>query len=161
MRITKWGEYGILCSSYLASKFEAGSAASAAEISEAQNIPLQYTQQILHRLRKGGVIKSLRGPHGGFRLTKSPAETTLKDILYAAEGKTFELICDTHPLAPGVCDAETDCGLKAVWQDLRETIDLVLEKKTLASISALSGLSRQQLVAAPVRHVRSAGNAAP
>ena len=147
MRITKWGEYGILCSAYLATKHGTGGAASAAEIGEAQNIPLQYTQQILHRLRKGGVIKSLRGPHGGFILAKSPAETTLKDILYAAEGKTFELICDAHPLTPGVCDADSDCGLKHVWEELRDSIDALLNERNLASIDIKRDFRRQNLVA--------------
>ena len=80
MKITKWGEYGILCCVYLAQN-NGNRAVGAGEISESQSIPLQYTHQILQRLRKGGIIESLRGPHGGYRLAKSAENTTLKDIL--------------------------------------------------------------------------------
>lgn len=146
MHITKWGEYGILCCIYLAAKAETNEAIGAAEIAHAQDIPLQYTQQILHRLRKGEVITSVRGPHGGFRLSKTPAETTLKDILYAAEGATFEVICETHPIYQEACGPESDCGLKDVWVELRQAIDQILEGKTLAQLITKQRPRMEQLV---------------
>ena len=134
MRITKWGEYGILCSLYLARKHQEG-AVGAAEIAETQEIPLQYTQQILQRLRKGGIIKSVRGPKGGYALRRSPEETTLKDILYAAEGDTFEVVCDVHPVYSEMCGTK-NCGLRSVWHDLKQAVDVLLEQRTLAWIMA-------------------------
>ncbi|NLF25682.1 MAG: Fe-S cluster assembly transcriptional regulator IscR, partial [Deltaproteobacteria bacterium] len=65
MRITKWGEYGILCCLYLA-RHGSEHSVGALELSRERHIPLQYTQQILQRLRRGGVIESLRGPGGGY-----------------------------------------------------------------------------------------------
>lgn len=135
MRVTKWGEFGILCSLYLARKYSEG-AVGAAEIAERQLIPLQYTQQILQRLRKGKVIQSVRGPHGGYRLARSPEAITLKDILYAAEGATFEIICETKPVYDEQCSADRQpaCGLRNVWYELRESIDALLTARTLASL---------------------------
>jgi Rrf2 family protein len=137
MRVTKWGEYGILCSLCLAEKHGQKAAVGAAEIAEARRIPIQYTQQILHRLRKGGIVKSTRGPHGGFKLSKSPAETTLRDILCAAEGDTFEIICESRSSGANACSRRSFCGLKFVWQDLRSAINQVLEERTLATILKL------------------------
>ena len=131
MRITKWGEYGILCSLYLARK-ESGIAVGAAEIAETQGIPVQYTQQILQRLRKGEVIHSVRGPHGGYALSRPPAQTTLRQILAAAEGDTFEIICDSNPIYPDACDNNNGCGLRTVWQDLKLAIDQLLDSRSLA-----------------------------
>ena len=152
MRITRWGEYGILCCLYLASKHEDNHALGAAEIAESQNIPLQYAQQILHRLRKGGIIKSSRGPHGGFRLAKGPEDTNLKDVLYAAEGTTLEVICQTDPVYPNLCSSASACGLKDVWMDLKQAIDQVLEKQTLAIIMKKhTNFNHQALVPSPSR----------
>lgn len=160
MHITRWGEYGILCSLYLATRSEAGTAIGAAEIAKAQNIPLQYAQQILHRLRKGGVIKSVRGPHGGFQLSKPPAETNLKEILYAAEGATFEVVCDVDPVYSEKCGPLAECGLKHVWYELKDAIDGILDKTSLASIAAKHQLHVQsEIVPAPLRSATAAPQA--
>jgi len=146
MRVTKWGEYGILCCLHLArqqlGELSAGSASlipnnapiGALEISKAHGIPLQYAQQILHRLRKGGIIKSVRGPRGGFKLVRSPATTNLKDVLYAAEGHTFHLICDDNPIHDNCSQAAKDCGLRWVWNDLKTAVDGLLESRSLLDL---------------------------
>jgi Rrf2 family iron-sulfur cluster assembly transcriptional regulator len=138
MRVTKWGECGILCALYLARRYDE-STVGASDIAENQGLDLQYTQQILHRLRKGNVIESVRGPKGGYRLVQPPEKTTLKEILYAAEGDTFQIICDYAPIhpnadAPNQCATKETCSLHGVWQDLRTAIDALLEQKTLADL---------------------------
>jgi Rrf2 family iron-sulfur cluster assembly transcriptional regulator len=155
MRVTKWGECGVLCSLYLARRF-GESAVGAVEIAESQGLDLQYTQQVLQRLRKGGVVESERGPRGGYRLASSPETVTLKDILYAAEGDTFQIICDNAPIHPNpdnssICATKENCGLHSVWQDLRQAIDAILERRSLADLMAqeaqmpgLVTLSRRQ-----------------
>lgn len=137
MRITKWGEYGILCSLYLAGKELAERASvSAQEISDAQGIPIQYTHQILQRLRKGDIIKSVRGPKGGFCLARPAKEVNLKQILEASEGATFEIICETAPPYGEHCGQEEHCSLSTIWRELKVKIDEVLTAKDLASLAA-------------------------
>jgi Rrf2 family iron-sulfur cluster assembly transcriptional regulator len=135
MRVTKWGEYGILCSLYLARQQHDGPI-GASEIAEAQQIPIQYTQQILQRLRKGNIIQSVRGPKGGYALTRPPELTTLKEILYAAEGDTFEVLCESQPIYNELCESR-HCGLKSVWIDLKRAVDHLLDQRTLASIMSM------------------------
>jgi len=135
MRVTKWGECGILCSLYLAKRYGDG-AVGAVEIAENQGLDVQYTQQILQRLRRGGVIESERGPRGGYRLARAPQEISLKDILYATEGDTFQIICEHSPIHPNPdddsqCSTRESCGLHGVWQELRSAIDHLLEQRTL------------------------------
>ena len=162
MRITRWGEYGILCSLYLAKKAkEHGSsdqaAVGAAEIGETQGIPIQYTQQILQRLRKGDIIKSVRGPHGGYQLSRSPEETNLKDVLNAAEGATFEIICDTNPVYADMCESGRACALRGVWHDLKSAVDALLEQRTLAMLLELQTddvfPNANKLVPGPTAHL--------
>lgn len=138
MRVTKWGECGILCAMYLGLK-QGGGPIGAAEIAESQGLDIQYTQQILQRLRKGGIIESERGPKGGYKLVREPKDINLKDILYAAEGDTFQIMCDHSPLhpdpsVPSICSTRENCSLHGVWQELRSAIDNLLEQKTLAHL---------------------------
>ncbi len=138
MRVTKWGECGILCALHLAKNY-GEVAIGAAEIAESQGIDLPYTQQILQRLRKGDIIESVRGPKGGYKLLRPPAEITLKDILYAVEGDTFQVICEHSPLHPETdvptrCSTRETCGLHGVWQELRDAIDKLLEERTLEDL---------------------------
>jgi Rrf2 family protein len=146
MRVTKWGECGILCSLYVARRY--GSApVGAIEIANSQGLDLQYTQQVLQRLRKGGVIESSRGPHGGYLLARPPHETTLKAILYATEGATFQIICDYAPIHPtsdnsAICSTKESCSLHGVWQELQYAIDELLRNKTLADLLAAEQTSQ-------------------
>ena len=85
------------------------------------------------------MIESARGPKGGYTLQRKPDQITLKQILYAVEGDTFQIICDHHPLHPDalhptLCATRESCGLHGVWQDLRAAIDKLLEERTLADL---------------------------
>ena len=138
MKITKWGECGVLCCIQLGES-KPDSIIGAAEIAGAIGIDHQYTHQILHRLKKGGIIESVRGPHGGYRLARSPEEISLKDILYASEGVTFEIFCDETPIvtdqsSPQFCGSDKNCSLRHVWHELRDSIDKLLQAKSLASL---------------------------
>ena len=113
---------------------ERDNSVSAAEIAFSQEIPLQYAQQILQRLRKGKLIDSLRGPGGGYYLAKNPNLISLKDILSVAEGETFEVICEVNAIYDD-CGAEhSHCALRPVWYELRNAINHVLENKSLTSL---------------------------
>ncbi len=135
MRVTQWGEYGIHISTYLGEKFLSGSpVANAAEISEEQGIAIQYAQQILLRLREGGIIESVRGPRGGYRLVREPDDITLYDVLLAAEGGTFEVICETKPLSLERCHGSSTCNLRSVWYGLRAQVDSYLKSLTIKTL---------------------------
>ena len=139
MRITKWGEYGILCCMHIARQSDSTRESTekpvgAADIAATQGLPLDYTQQILHRLRKGGVIKSVRGPRGGFMLSKSPSDISLREILHAAEGATFDVICEEEAVHENCCDPQRVCALRGVWQELKGCIDELLSRHSLAAL---------------------------
>jgi Rrf2 family transcriptional regulator, iron-sulfur cluster assembly transcription factor len=140
MRVTKWGECGLLCAVYLAHRY-GPEAIGATEIAESQGFDLQYTQQVLHRLKKGDIIETVRGPKGGYRLKRAAEEINLYQILLAAEGDTFEIICEHSPIHPSSspphqCADKLSCGLHHVWMELRDTINTLLQSKTLAALAA-------------------------
>lgn len=132
MRITQWGEYGIHFSVMVALEEAKGHVPVGAErIAQYQGIDLHYAQQILQRLRKKGVVKSIRGPQGGYRLAKPSSEITIKDILIACEGSTLELICDNKTISHARCQNRDKCSLNTLWQGLKSCIDSFLSVYTL------------------------------
>ncbi len=134
-RITQWGEYGVHICLYIARRHQEGlSIVGASDISEAQSLALNYTQQILVKLRSGGIVESERGPHGGYRLSREPSEINLREILLSCEGETMDLICDTKPIDTERCSLEARCYLRTVWSGLKETIDSYLETFSLAKL---------------------------
>ncbi|MBN8548083.1 MAG: Rrf2 family transcriptional regulator [Deltaproteobacteria bacterium] len=135
MHITQWGEYGLHCATFIADRQRAGSdAVPAVEIAEAQKIPVDYAQQILQRLRKNSIVKSVRGPQGGYLLSRQPSEITVRDILVASEGETFEVICDSKPLNAERCSPNGQCNLRPLWYGLRKHVDEFLVKYTLEDL---------------------------
>ena len=136
MRITQWGEYATQFCIYFAQNAAKGrELISGAEIAKGYEIDLLYAQQILQRLRKNNLIESIRGPLGGYKLSRSASEITLKDILYAAEGDTLEVICETKPINATRCSPNIGCSLRSVWHELKDHVDVYLKNKTLAELS--------------------------
>lgn len=136
MRITQWGEYATHFCIYFARIAEKNDAVcvTATEVAKEYDIDQLYAQQILQRLRKANIIYSVRGAQGGYKLSKSSEVITLKDILSAAEGDTFEMICDSKPIDKERCSPTTDCSVRGLWQDLKTHIDSFLQDKTLKSL---------------------------
>ncbi|UCE86501.1 MAG: Rrf2 family transcriptional regulator [Deltaproteobacteria bacterium] len=67
-----------------------GSPIQLRQIGERQGIPARYLEQIFQRLRRAGLVRSKRGPGGGYTLARAPAEISLRDIVDAVEGSTGE-----------------------------------------------------------------------
>jgi len=80
--------YGILTALDLAFRFDT-SPVQAKIIARRQNIPIRFIEQILHSLKQGGIIESLRGPQGGYSLRRDPAQVSLADIMEAMNGPFF------------------------------------------------------------------------
>src|SRR5690554_6758294 len=102
MQISTKSEYGIRCLLYLARR-PAGESASITEISQAEHVPRQYAQQILLRLRRAGIVKSIRGTEGGFALAQPAGSITVARVVRTLEGTPFQDTCDHF-------NRRADCG---------------------------------------------------
>ena len=145
MRITKWGEYGILCSLQLA-KDAKEKPCGAAQLAAGLEIPVDYAHQILQRLKNGNIVKSIRGPGGGYQLSRPAEEINLRDVLFAAEGDTFQVICDTKTIFQDCCETNRVCALRGVWHELKDTIDTLLSSKTLDALLREEEAAEAELV---------------
>jgi len=88
-------------------------------IAKKEKIPLRFLEQVMSQLKKKGLVDSIRGPHGGYRLTRSPEQITLGEVLQAIEG----------PLSPADPSLDrmgtTAIGrvvLREVWADVNEAM---------------------------------------
>jgi len=135
MRITTWTEYSLIISIHLAKRGRAGSAPVAArELAEAERLPADYVEQILLRLRRGGIVESVRGARGGYYLARDPASISVRDVMTASEHQTFEINCESHPVDTERCAPSSACTIRPVWHALEKRIDELLSSVTLADL---------------------------
>lgn len=135
MRVTTWAEYGLIVSLHLAKQRGAGPT-PARDIAAREGLPPDYVEQILLKLRRAGLVASVRGAKGGYNLARTPASITVKDVIEAAEDHTFEVNCDSHVVNPDRCRPESSCSIRPVWRALQQRIDDLLESISLADLMA-------------------------
>ncbi len=133
MRVTTWGEYAMLVAVHLAQRSDDGPI-PARRIAANEQLPPDYVEQILLRLRRAGIVTSVRGARGGYSLARAPAEITVRDVLLAAERATFEVNCDCHPVHASRCGPDAGCTLRPVWRVLAQRINAVLSGISLADL---------------------------
>ena len=133
MRVTTWAEYGLIVSLNLAKRVAQGPVA-ARELAEQEKLPHDYVEQILLRLRRAGLVDSVRGGKGGYHLARDPQAITVKDVMQASEHVTFEVNCDLHPVDPQRCSPDTSCSIRPVWRMLERRINELLGGISLADL---------------------------
>lgn len=97
-----------------------------------QDISMKYLEQIISILVRGGFVRSIRGPQGGYRLSKKPGEYTVGMILRQVEGSLAPVSC--LEVENNVCERQSECVTLRIWQELDEAINGVLEKYTLEDL---------------------------
>ena len=133
MRFTTQAEYGLLCTLHLA-RFGATGPIAAREMAEKEDLPADYTEKVLRRLRQAGIVNSVRGVSGGFELARDASEISVKDVIEATEGSTFEVNCSQHPVGVERCDLTHDCSIRPVWYALRTKIDALLDQIRISDL---------------------------
>lgn len=135
MRVTTWTEYSLIITLNLARRRRAGQGAlSARELADTERLPADYVEQILLRLRRAGLVDSVRGAKGGYTLARDPESLTVRDIMSASERQTFEINCALHPVDPERCAVTSACSIRPIWYSLQRRIDSFLESITVADL---------------------------
>lgn len=97
-------------------------------IAKKQNVSDQYLEQIFSKLKKSGLVKSVRGSQGGYLLGKEAKDITVGDILTVLEGPISLSDC---VLDEDVCENSSVCVTKVVWEKMKKGIDEVVNSITL------------------------------
>lgn len=118
------------------------------ELVSKENYSITYIEKILQALRQAKLVDSHQGNHGGYSLARLPSEITLKEIIQALEGSTFEAFCEPQVREDIVCNHICLCGAKPIWKKTKELLDHFYDSITLET------LARPQ---AEVQHILMAG----
>lgn len=102
------------------------------DIAARQEISDKYLEQIISTLNKAGYVKSIRGPQGGYRLTREPGKYTVGMILRLTEGSLAPVPCLDDEV--NTCERQDGCVTLRLWQMLNTAISDVVNRVTLADL---------------------------
>jgi len=103
------------------------------EIAERQEIPLKYLENILLALQRAGIVRSRRGAHGGYYLARSADRISVGEVIRATDGPLAPIHCVSQT-AYERCPRESVCGLKWVWQEVRDAIADIVDNTTFTDV---------------------------
>lgn len=132
MLISSKSEYGLRALLDIATN-ENGAPVTRSGIARRQQISLPYLTQVLRSLVNGGLLKSNRGPSGGYSLSVDPGEISILDVVTLLQGPVAPTGC-AGAGAPGECQRLAGCGLVGVWSQLKSSSENVLGQTTLKDI---------------------------
>ena len=90
------------------------------DISNRQGIPLKFLELIFHKLKKGNIVESVKGPYGGYLLARDPDKITVRDIIEALKEPIDVVYCVSDATS---CARATQCITRLVWKEAAEIID--------------------------------------
>jgi Rrf2 family cysteine metabolism transcriptional repressor len=111
------------------------------DISKAQDIPRRFLEQILLQLKRAGLLRSRKGPEGGYSLAKPPSEINVAEVIRAMDGPLAPIDC-VSVTAYEVCPHERTCSLKGLWKEVRDAIAEILERTTFADLAEKARAAR-------------------
>lgn len=129
MRLTTKGRYAVTALLDLALHQEEGPI-SLADISGRQDISLSYLEQLFSKLRKNGLVSSVRGPGGGYRLAREAEDIYIAEVVDAVDENVDATNCNGE----GDCQGGMTCLTHFLWVDLSEQIHSFLSSINLASL---------------------------
>ncbi len=160
MKLSTKGRYAVMAMVDLASNSK-GQPVALADIAERQEISLSYLEQLFAKLRKGGLVKSVRGPGGGYLLAHPIEESRVSDIIVAVDEPIRATRC--APGSPAGCRSnKSRCLTHDLWEELGNQIHLYLSSVSLADICNKRVLGTSGVIAhvgAPNRALEPASQA--
>ncbi len=152
-------EYGVRLMVELGRRAGDGSAqaepVALAAVAEAETLPLSYLEHLVAKLRQAGLVSSVRGAHGGYRLAKPASEILMLDVVEALEGPITPMECfDVDREGRVLCSHESDgdraCATKLLWTRVQGGVTKALAGTTLAELVEFAGGPKVESLAAPV-----------
>ena len=136
MKLSVRGEYALRALLVLARDYqEDDSVVRIQEVSERQNIPKRFLEQILNDLKSAGIVESKRGVAGGYRLRRPPERVTLAEIIRHIEGPLAPVSCVSEKFYEKCsCPDESRCAIRSVMKETRDAIVAIMDRVTLAEL---------------------------
>ncbi|MDD5306189.1 MAG: Rrf2 family transcriptional regulator [Deltaproteobacteria bacterium] len=131
MKVSTKGRYGLRVMLELALQHGQGPVL-VDTIARNQEISGKYIHNLVAGLKSAGLVRTVRGPSGGYVLAHDPKDITIRQVFEALEGKVSPVACVNDR---GSCTRADHCAARDLWGDLAEAMDGVLEKVTLAELA--------------------------
>jgi Rrf2 family cysteine metabolism transcriptional repressor len=129
------GEYGVRLMVELA-RHHGGGPVSLTEMADHESLPRPYLEQLVVSLREAGLVASTRGAHGGYALTREPAQIRMSEVLRALEGPIAPMICASEdPAHAGLCGRTSFCNVNTLWTRVRDAVISALDSVTLDQLA--------------------------
>jgi Rrf2 family transcriptional regulator, iron-sulfur cluster assembly transcription factor len=133
MKLSTKGRYAVMAMADLAAHDGGVKPVSLAEIARRQEISLSYLEQLFAKLRKGNLVKSVRGPGGGYRLARPAGELRIADIIISVDEPISATRC-REGSPKGCMGAEGRCVTHDLWEELGRQIHVFLASVSLADV---------------------------
>jgi Rrf2 family protein len=134
MKLSLRGEYALRALLVLGLEY-GDSVVRIQTISQHQNIPKRFLEQILNDLKSAGIVQSRRGVAGGYRLAKPPEEITLAAVVRHLEGALAPVSCVSERFYEKCsCPDESRCAIRSAMKEIREAVVRVAERVTIAEL---------------------------
>ena len=134
MRVSARTEYAVLALMELARR-EGDQPLQSKDIAARANVPKPFLDQLLLDLRRAGLVRSVRGPGGGYVLARPASEILLREAVAAVEGGSLNTHCGIKSPDGSPCRRLQVCALLEVWKRVDEAVDGILGHTTLASLT--------------------------
>ena len=136
LQVSRKVDYALRAVIHLANEEAKDRTCSVAEIAARERIPRQFLEKIVQQLIHKGLVRSRRGPHGGYVLGRSADQMTFRDVIEAVEGPISLNVCvGEHP----DCFLLGACGMNRVWAEGQRRVMDLFENTTIASVSHAQG----------------------
>ncbi|MBQ7196674.1 MAG: Rrf2 family transcriptional regulator [Synergistaceae bacterium] len=133
MRLSTTARYGLRAMSDLCMSLEKTNVpVSVSDIATRQNIPVNYLEQLFGKLKRGGLLESVRGAQGGYLLARPAEKISIADILNALGEPFIFGSCQTDK----GCENAVTCPTFNLWRRVKGSVDEILESTTLKDIAA-------------------------
>jgi Rrf2 family protein len=132
LRLSKKADYALIAMRHLAGG-DAGSSASAREIAESYAIPPELLAKVLQRLVRAGLLVSVQGTRGGYKLVRDAQRMSVADVIQAIDGPVTVTACSSEE---GNCDQFEKCNVRDPLWRVRERILSALDECTIAELAA-------------------------
>jgi Rrf2 family protein len=133
--LSRTGEYALRAVLFLAGRAN-GKSVPAEDIASAIHVPRNYLSKTLHRLARRGVLSSVRGPHGGFRLTRPAASILVSEVVSEFDQPYSSNWC---LLGERPCDPQHPCAAHEKWLDWTGYTRRVMDRTTIADLVGNGG----------------------
>jgi Rrf2 family protein len=137
--LTRKGKYGLKAMLVLAKEY-GGGPVLISELAEREQIPKKFLENILLDMKHRGLVRSRKGPHGGYQLGRPPERISVGEIIRALDGPLALVSCVSQTAyAPcEECVTERDCIVRRVFQQVRDETARILDGTSLASAASAS-----------------------